>query len=459
MTIRLLATSTAAIALVAVPAAPAAAQDNAAVARELAEMRATVAAMASRIETLEAQLAAVKSAPPSPVAVTAAAPAEAKAEPAAQIAWKGAPEITGKGGWSFKPRGRMQLDAGSVTSPAGITDASTGFGSEFRRAYIGFDGKIPGGFGYRAEIDVANGNAEVTDFYLTYEASKALGITIGQHKPAWGLEEVTSDLFTSFTERSATNNAFGYERRVGIAAQYSQGDLLLQGGAYTDNAADLNNDENNSYSFIGRAVFAPKVAGGQLHLGATGQWRDLNDAATSVRYRVRPFIHTPDIRFVDTGNISALGEAGYGLEAAFIRRRFHTAAEGHWQRVNRPGALADPTFFGGYAEAGVFLTKGDTRGYRNGAFDRVRPNNPLDKGGMGAVQAVLRYDYLDLIDAGIVGGQQNTYAAGLIWTPTDFTRFMINYGHLVYRSAALAAAAGDRNYSVDSWGMRAQFDF
>ena len=32
--------------------------------------------------------------------------------------------------------------------------------------------------------------------------------------------------------------------------------------------------------------------------------------------------------------------------------------------VNRPGALTDPTFFGGYVEAGVFLTRGDSlRGY------------------------------------------------------------------------------------------------
>lgn len=447
-----------AVALSTVWAAPATAQDNAAVARELAEMRASMATMASRIETLEAQLAAARAAPP--VAVAAAPVAEApKVEPAAQIAWKGAPEITGKGGWSFKPRGRMQLDAGSVTRPAGINDASTGFGSEFRRAYIGFDGKIPGGFGYRAEIDVAGGNAELTDFYLTYDASKAFGITIGQHKPAWGLEEVTSDLFTSFTERAATNSAFGYERRVGIAAQFTQGDVLLQGGAYTDNAGDLNNDENNSYSFIGRAVFAPKVGATQLHFGVTGQWRDLNDAATSVRYRVRPFIHTPDIRFADTGNISALGESGYGVEAAIIRGRFHAAAEGHWQRVNRPGALANPTFFGGYAEAGVFLTKGDTRGYRNGAFDRIKPKNPLDKGGLGALQAVLRYDHLDLTDSGIVGGRQDTYALGLVWTPTDYTRFMLNYGHLVYGDAALPAAGGDRDYSVDAWGMRAQFDF
>jgi len=454
-----LAISAATMALAAGWAMPASAQDATSVADELAQMRAQMAAMASRIDTLEAQLATAKAQADASAATVTAAAEAAKKPAETAVTWKGAPEFTAPGGWSFKPRGRLQLDAGTVNSPPGIADASTGFGNEVRRAYIGFDGKVPGGFAYRAEIDVANGTAEITDFYLTYEASKSLAITVGQIKPFFSLEEVTSDLFTSYTERAAMNSAFGYERRVGISAALTQGDVLLQGGVFTDNASDLNADENNTYSLIGRAVYMPKLAGGQLHLGATAQWRDLNDAATGVRYRVRPFIHTPDIRFADTGNISALSETGYGLEAAYIAGPFHAAAEGHWQRVGRPGALTDPTFFGAYAEVGMFLSKGDTRGYRLGQFDRVRPKNPVGRGGLGAVQLNLRYDYLDLTDAAIIGGRQDVYALGLVWTPTDYTRFMLNYGHTVYDRAALPAAGGERSYSVDAVGARAQFDF
>jgi phosphate-selective porin OprO/OprP len=459
--------SAAALALAIGWTAPATAQD-ASVAEELAAMRAQMAAMSTRIDTLESQLAAAKAeaqaatvAANAATASAASVTAVAAAAPASgtQIAWKGAPELTGEGGWSFKPRGRMQFDAGTVSSPAGINDASLGFGSELRRAYIGFDGKMPGGFGYRAEIDVAASAVEVTDLYLTYQASKDVGLTVGQHKPFWGLEELTSDLFTSFTERAAMNTAFGFERRLGASASYAKGPVLLQAGAFTDNVADLNNDENNSVSLDGRAVFAPKVGNGQLHLGGSVHWHDLNDSAASLRYRVRPFIHTPDVRFIDTGNIGATSEMGYGLEAAFIQGPFHATGEAHWQRVNRPGALADPTFFGGYAEVGMFLTGGDTRGYKGGAFDRVKPKHPVGQGGAGALQINLRYDYLDLIDAGIIGGKQDGYDLGLVWNPTDYLRFLMSYGHVVYSDAAIAAANGDRNYSVDAFGMRAQVDF
>ena len=447
-------------------AAPAQAQDAAAVQAELAQMRAHMQAMAQRIDTLEAQLATAQSQAQAATlaatdaATSAAAAAEAaKAEPPVSVAWKGAPEFTSKDGWTFKPRGRLQVDAGTVSSPDGISDTATGFGSEIRRAYLGFDGKMPGGLGYRAEIDVASSNVEITDLYLTYQASKSLGLTVGQHKPFWGLEELTSDLFTSFTERAATNTAFGYERRLGASASFTQGDVLLQGGVFTDNVADLNDDGNNSYSLDGRAVFMPKLAGGQLHLGGSIHYRELNDAGSSVRYRARPFIHTPDIRFVDTGNLPADSETGYGVEAAFIRGPFHATGEAHWQRVNTPGALPDPTFFGGYAEIGMFLTKGDTRGYKGGNFDRTRPKNPIDKGGFGAVQVNIRYDRLDLEDSGVLGGTQDIYGLGLIWTLTDYVRMMANYGHVKYGDAAIATASGDRDYSVDAFGVRAQIDF
>jgi phosphate-selective porin OprO/OprP len=461
-----LSLSVTAIAVSAAWAAPAGAQD-AAVAQELAAMRAQMAQMESRIVTLEGQLAVARaearaastaaSAAAASAASAVAASAPDKASP--QVAWKGAPEFAGENGWSFKPRGRIQVDAGTVSSPAGISDASTGFGSELRRAFIGFEGKMPGGFGYRAEVDVAASAVEVTDLYLTYQASKAVGLTIGQHKPFWGLEELTSDLFPSFTERAAINNAFGYERRLGVSATYAKDELLLQGGVFTDNVADLNNDENNSYSLDGRAVFAPKVGAGQVHFGGSVHYRELNNSGTSVRYRVRPLIHTPDIRFVDTGNLAATSELGYGLEAAYIQGPFHAASEAHWQRIDRPGALTDPTFFGGYIEAGLFLTEGDSRGYKGGVFDRVRPKNPLDKGGLGAIQINVRYDYLDLIDAGIIGGKQAGYELGMVWTPTDYTRFLMTYGHLAYSDAFIPAAGGDRDYSVDAMGMRAQIDF
>ncbi|AKM09752.1 OprO/OprP family phosphate-selective porin [Croceicoccus naphthovorans] len=454
--------TTSAIAMIAAAglATPAFAQDSEAEAMraELEAMRAQMQAMAARIDSLEGQLvtAQAKADAATETSTTALAAAE-EAKSDTSVKWKGAPQFEGNG-FTFKPRGRMQYDVGYLGAPDSFTDSAAGFGSELRRAYLGFEGTIPGGFGYRAEVNLASEEVEFTDLYITYAASESVKLTLGHQKPFWGLEELSSDLFTSFTERAAINTAFGYERKVGLSAAISSGDVLAQGGIFTDSITDLNNDDgDNELAYSGRVVFMPKLGENQLHLGANVNYRDAN-AVRSVNYRVRPSIHTPDVRFIATGGMPVESELAYGLEAGYIAGPFHAAAETHWQKVGRPG-LADPTFFGGYAEVGYFITGGDSRGYKNGAFDRVKPTNGVDKGGLGALQVNVRYDYLDLNDAGVVGGKQDGYELSLIWTPTDYTRFLINYGRMEYTDAAIPGVDGDRSYGVDAFGARAQIDF
>jgi phosphate-selective porin OprO/OprP len=82
----------------------------------------------------------------------------------------------------------------------------------------------------------------------------------------------------------------------------------------------------------------------------------------------------------------------------------------------------------------------------------------VGSGGWGALQATVRYDYLSLNDKGIVGGTQNGMIAALVWTPIEYVRFNLNYAHLAYTDAAIAAA-GRRDYSVDVIGWRAELDF
>ncbi len=444
-------------------AAPVSAQDGASVAHELAAMRAEMARMAARIDSLEGELAQAEAKSDAAVMVaseaaeTAAATqiqvSDATAENTAEIAFKGTPQIEGDDGWSFKPRGRLQYDAGFTSAPES-TGRSDGFGNEARRARLGVSGDMPGGFGYKVEIDFAGSDLAVTDALISYETGDT-EFQVGQFNTFQSLEELTSSLHTTMIERAAFTDAFGFERRVGAAAQYKGDDLLVQAGLFTDNMDDLS---NKNWGADGRVVFMPKLGDTQLHLGGSVHYADLESGDT-VRYRQRPLVHFTSERFINTGNLDASSEFGLGLEGAVIAGPFHAAAEGYWQTVNRPGALSDPTFFGGYGEVGYFLTAGDSRGYKGGKFDRVKPTNPVGEGGAGSVQVNLRYDYLDLNDNGIVGGIQNGYLLSLIWKPTDYTALLANSGRLAYDDAVFSAAAGDTSYSVDAFGVRAQIDF
>ena len=424
---------------------PLLAQDVTLPADELAAMRAQLAAMNARIDQLEGELAATKAeAAEAGQVVDAPAPA-ADSEPVSTLAKSD--------GWSFKPRGRLMFDAGFTNAPDS-TGASDGFGNEVRRARLGASGDMPGGFGYKFEVDFAGNEISVADAILSYE-NGPIEIAIGQHNNFQSLEELTSSLHTTFIERAAFTDAFGFERRLGASITYARGDVLAQAGVFTDNLEDTDSKNRGADA---RIVFMPKAGDTQLHFGGSFHYNDLDDPAAQLRYRQRPLVHFTTQRFIDTRSMGADSETGYGLEAAAIAGRFHAAAEGYWQSVDMPGVADDPTFFGGYVEAGVFLTD-DTRGYKGGKFDRTKPSSPVGEGGIGSVQFTLRYDHLDLNDVGIVGGRQAGYFAALVWKPTDYTALMLNYGRLQYTDAILPTAGGDTSYGVDAIGMRAQIDF
>lgn len=418
---------------------------------KLAALQAQLEAVQAEVAALRAQ-AATQAQPPQQQA--AATPAPAPADPI-KVSWKGAPEISAKG-WSFKPRGRLQFDAANVSRPAGIADSGLGFSNELRRAYLGVQGTMPGGFGYRVDIDFAPGSPEFQEAYIDYTRGRTT-ITVGQHNGFQSLEELTSDVNTSFMERAAFTDAFGFERRLGISAQYRGKAVLLQGGVFTDNIADLSDDANGSYGFDGRIVFSPKLGGTQLHAGASAHYRDAGSVGAGTRYRQRPQVHPTDVRFLATPGLPVTAETNYGLELAAITGPFHAAAEAHWMNVSLAGA-ADPTFFGGYVEAGWVLT-GESRGYKDGAFDRLKVKNPVQDGGIGAFVLNVRYDHLDLSDAGVIGGRQQGYLASLIWKPTDYVLFALNGGRMIFDDAAIAGAGGDRDYGATIVGLRSQIDF
>ena len=433
-------------------ATPVFAQDTAATPsaeEELAAMRAQLQALVSRIDQLETELEQTQAAQADQDAVIAAN-AEAVAQPAPEP--KPAAELQ-KSGWSFKPRGRLMFDAGTVNAPDSV-DADTGFGNEVRRARLGASGDLPGGFGYKFELDFAGNEVEAADAILTY-ADGDIEVAVGHHNNFQSLEELTSSLHTSFIERAAFTDAFGFERRIGLSASYEAGIVLAQAGVFTDNFDDTGTDNRG---VDGRLVVMPKLGNTQLHLGGSLHYNELGEDDATVRYRQRPLVHFTSTRFVNTGNLGADSEFGAGLEAAAIAGPFHAVAEGYWQNVDMP-LSENPTFFGGYAEVGYFLTGGDTRGYKGGKFDRTKPANPVGEGGFGSLQFNLRYDHLDLNDAGILGGVQDGYQASLVWKPTDYTLFSVNYGRMDYKDAAIPTADGETDYGVDAFGVRAQVDF
>ncbi|HWJ69645.1 MAG TPA: porin [Sphingobium sp.] len=418
---------------------------------DAAALRAEISRMRAQLDQLETRLgaAAMEEAPDADASAKADAVRPVLAAPVT-VPPASASSVT------VKPRGRLQLDSNDVSRPVGINAPTLGWAADVRRAYLGVEGKLGGGFGYRLEVDVATGSAQFTDAWLTY-GKGPLTVTLGHHRIT-SLEDVTSDLDTSMLERATFTQAFGMERRLGLSASYEAGDLLATAGIFADDLETLGaGGTANSYSLDGRLVYMPKLGSTQLHIGGSFHHRELNDLTDALRYRARPGARTTDVRFVDTGLFSATAETGYGLEFAAVHGPVHVAAEGFWQRVARPD-LPAPTFFGGYGEIGYVFAGGTGRPYKKGVLGTIVPTRGLDKGGAGAWQINLRHDWLDLSDRGINGGTQRMFGASLVWVPVEHVKFLANYLRVEVRDTPVLAG-GRSDYGANVFGLRAQYDF
>lgn len=455
-------------------AIPAEAHGQSLSAEEAAELRAEVARLKAALQRVEERLASGEPAqadpaspaptapPPTAVAAAPAPPPQPANGEDPEVEWKGSPQFLSDGR-AFKAKGRIQLDAGYVSGPGAKDDPGLGYSAEFRRLRLGAEGQFTDNLLYKLEFEMSDNEVDLVDTFVTYK-NGGFSVTLGNQNQFQSLDELTGDTTGSVMERAAFTDAFNFERRLGISTQYVHGPITLQAGIFADDISslagtdDLDADENNAFSLDGRIVYAPKIDETQLHFGASGHWRKLNRVSVSpVRYRQRPYLHGTDSRVLATPELSVERELNYGIEAAAIHGPWHFAAEGHWLR---PDLIDGPTstLFGGYAEIGYFLTKGDTRAYSNAIFGTTSPKNPMNKGGIGAIQMTLRYDYLDLNGKNFIGGEQNAYIASLVWTPLKYLRFNLNYGYLDYDDAALVLG-GKRDYGLHMLATRMELDF
>lgn len=495
--------------------------------QDIADLKAEVETLKAQLKAMEAKLDAVSAAgATAPAAVAAAAPAPTPSPAQAALAdssWKGGPQLSDGKGWSFKPRGRMHLDVGTVSPPDAIVTRNVGTNVRMRRIRLGAEGTMPGGFGYKVEADFANSSVGFGDAYLSYTPARDVTLRLGNYEPLNGFEQPTSSNYVTFTERAAFNDAFINTRRLGGSIAYAPkgSGFKAEVGMFASHSIDSSLDADG-YILAGRTTYSPQAMGGQLHLGLNSQYRHFTSnnngaPATGVgqtssgqllRLRARPNSQLTDLRFVDTGNFAARSMTTFGVEAAAIFKGPYFAVEGQFAQVDGYGAGdiltgldsfggsnsavttdGDPGFFGGYVEAGYFLT-GEARGYKDGEWARTKVLNPVSKGGSGAFQVAARIDYLNLqssrlqagatnnfntgastlapIDSRLArGGSQTSYIAAVNWLPVDYIRFMVNYAHLSVEGGPFAATVrptstdpvNERGYGVDVIAARMQIDF
>lgn len=390
------------------------------------------------------------------------------------------------GNFTFKPRGTFQIDYAAIRG-RGSAGYDYNSGTDIRRGRIGFEGTFFKNYKYRIEAELVKGTVNLLDAYVQYTGVKNWVFTVGQHKAPFGLEANSTDALNSFLERGMANVAFGAvgaERRVGISAAYGTDKINATFGVFGVGEAVGRNPiapntvstPDEGYGFNGRVVFEPINDVNKLvHVGASG-FKAYSIAGNSVlNLGDRPgfredggllvSVSLPGTATFGSPETGVKNATYWGLEAAGVYGPFSVQGEYNRLHLDQYGA-APSANFDGYYVFGSFFVTGESRTFKGGVVDRVKPFNDFNPaaGKWGAVELLARYDVLDLTDHDIspLDRKGYTWTGGVNWYLNPNLRMVVNYIRFHGLNSPLVRTPATRFGTTakgDALATRLQVDF
>lgn len=345
-------------------------------------------------------------------------------------------------------------------------------GVEFRTARIAVYG---GGFNiikYQIEYDFAGKDkVRCKDTYFNVSDLPVLqNIQIGHFKEPYSLDELTSDNYITFMERSTADLLMAPARHIGVMAfgnneseraTYAIGYFAEKNG--TDGDIVQSDDMGGAGTMRGTWLpwYDEATEGrGLIHTGLAYSYRNPFNNTFDLKYR--PESHLAKENTYTMTDVSARNEVCAELASVYGPLSFQS--ELYLNYIDRT-ANPDCKTTGGYAYVSYFLT-GENRPYdrKRGVFGRVKPienffrvrdENGNVYTGMGAWELKYRYSWLDAIDGGLIPFQEcGDHTVGVNWYLTPYTRFMLEYIHSNIDRSNIATAG-----NLEIIQMRAAIDF
>ncbi len=318
-----------------------------------------------------------------------------------------------------------------------------------RRARLCMKGTFYKHYDFMVESEFGKGKAQLNDGFMNIHYTKKFQIKFGQFKTPFSMEELHSDNWIDFIERSLANKLVP-SRDIGLMVHGSLFDdaVYYQAGVFNGYKKNVASDKDNGKDGALRLVVAPfkffnidilkelRIGGaityGNEELEASDWWNKgkLTTAAGTTYLKV-------DSSALQDGERFRKGVEFYWAYGPvnFKGEYIHVSLN----NLKLGGYNKDVYLQGGYLSLSYNIT-GEKFVYKNGKPGRVIPKNnfKLDFSSLGAIQVGIRYEFLkadkDLFKYGYVDSSKYTDKAqvitfGLNWYPNDMVRFMFNYYH------------------------------
>ncbi len=319
-----------------------------------------------------------------------------------------------------------------------------------RRARLALAGRLFKYYSFRIEGEFA-GSPKLNDGFMNVQYFRPAQFLFGQFKVPYSMEEMHSDNWIDFIERSIANK-IAPSRDIGMMFHGDIGDDLFyyQIGlfdGYKKNAADVDDGKD----LAGRVVIAPFLRSGLkalegLRLGGSFTYGN-EDLTASQWWNSGKWKTAGGTTYMAMNNstVQSGRRTRGGLELYWDWGS--TKLQGEYMMVNLEGLRygdlkSDYSISGGYITLSHCLT-GEKFVFKKGKPGRIVPLRPFRIGGpgWGAWQIGVRFEFVKgdqgLLDQGFVDPTKYTnkatgFSLGINWYPVSMVRFMLNYYHMKF---------------------------
>lgn len=366
--------------------------------------------------------------------------------------------------------GRLHMDYRHYTPSYGVGQTTDSYQNvaEMRRGRFGVRGQFAKDFKYEFsgnfgnDVGAASSATTMDVAWVNYAANPEMQYQFGLFKMPFSLEQLQSSNNLDMMERSLVGQVEG-EFIPGKETGFMIHGVPKPGLTYAIAASRgrANKDAvSDGLDYIGRVTTnIAELQGSKaytLHLGAAYSMGTIKGGVAPASGRTES--RSQNAWFTGPALSGVTDRTRQGLEAAFAYNALKVQAE-QFNFVYDPTTGNNQEIKGYYILAAYNLT-GESYNYRDGVFGAIKPANPLDKGGKGAVQVNVRMSEFDASNITVATGKSNRATAmtyGITWFATDNMRFMVNYVDTKFD--ALVGSSGSRVNGDKAIMFRSQLNF
>ena len=323
-----------------------------------------------------------------------------------------------------------------------------------RRIRLRIDGKLAQYYDFRIESDLADTNSQILrDAYLRIHRIDEAQLTFGQFKEPFSQEELRSDAFLDFVEKSLPNLLVP-SRSPGLmlSGVINKGTFEYQVGAFNGKGL-LRENNTGTPETVYRLRFTPWKNGKQFWFaglsfgGAYAQGRTATTTSVRGQSDSRSFIFfTPD---TISGKITRTnGELTWMLGPASLRAEYDQMNQER-ENLGANGSNLPGIVSKGYMAQFTYLLTGETKA-ENGPTTPKHSLFSRENGrmGFGAFEVKARYDDLQIIDGTLKSNRAQAFYFGTNWYLNRFVKHVLDFGFERFKDPLRSPNPLEKNYFV-----------